>query len=42
MARQTRVHQTRNMAYDGQGNLASKNGTGYTFDYGNRLNRPGF
>ena len=25
------------MAYDGQGNLASKNGTGYTFDYGNRL-----
>ena len=25
------------LTYDLQGNLASKNGTGYTFDYGNRL-----
>ena len=29
------------LGYDVQGNLA-KNGVSYTFDYGNRLNRPGY
>ncbi len=27
------------LGYDDQGNLANKNGTDYTFDYGNRLHQ---